>query len=198
MEKAHFLIRKYKSTDEIEWLRCRVLAFLNTAYFDDVIQEKSSYRNRSIELVAELEGKIVGLIDVECEKEPGAVCSSDRQLSGMIWHTAVHPDFQREGIGAALLAEAEKSAKQEGMQRLEAWTRDDSSVNEWYRRMGFDLRASYFHVYMEKNEIKREFQGVFGDFTPIQLFSHYQGNERRGIKKRFKRVHECRCYEKRI
>ncbi|HET7580810.1 MAG TPA: GNAT family N-acetyltransferase [Bacillales bacterium] len=195
MENTNFTIRKYRRTDETGWLRCRVLSFLGTAYFDDVVREKPQYDYPSVELVAELDGAIVGLIDVECEKEPGAVCSSDEHLSGMIWHVAVHPDFQHDGIGSALLEETERLAKRQGMQRLEAWTRDDPSTNEWYRCKGFHLRTSYLHVYMERDEIKREFQGVFGDFTPMQLFAHYQEPGKDRVKKRFKRVHECRCYE---
>ena len=63
------LIREYKDTDEIGWVRCRVLSFLHTAYFDNVLNKKEIYENPSIELVAELNGQIVGLIDVEYEKE---------------------------------------------------------------------------------------------------------------------------------
>lgn len=33
------LIRDYQNTDEQAWLRCRVLAFLNTAYYDTVLIE---------------------------------------------------------------------------------------------------------------------------------------------------------------
>ncbi len=31
-----FLISAYRPADEQGWLRCRVLAFLDSAYFDDV------------------------------------------------------------------------------------------------------------------------------------------------------------------
>lgn len=102
------LIRPYQESDEIGWLRCRVLAFLDTAYFDNVLNKKEIYDNPSIELVAEVDGKIVGLIDVELEDTPGTVCSSPSTKSGMIWHIAVHPDYRRNGIGNLLLQEVEK------------------------------------------------------------------------------------------
>lgn len=63
------LIRDYQNDDEQGWLRCRVLAFLNTAYYDNVLNKKEVYKNPSIELVAEIDGKIVDLIDVEYEKK---------------------------------------------------------------------------------------------------------------------------------
>ncbi|MBD2864879.1 hypothetical protein [Paenibacillus oceani] len=48
-----------------------MLSFLDTAYYDHVLREKETYDSYSIELVAEKHGMIVGLIDVELEKEVG-------------------------------------------------------------------------------------------------------------------------------
>ena len=62
-------IRSYRPEDEEGWVRCRVLAFLHTAYFDNVLQQKERYDNPSIELVAEVDGQIVGLIDIELEND---------------------------------------------------------------------------------------------------------------------------------
>ncbi|CDQ40019.1 hypothetical protein BN990_02337 [Virgibacillus salexigens] len=44
-------IRKYSVDDELGWVRCRVLSFLDTAYYDNVFSEKEKYENPSIELV---------------------------------------------------------------------------------------------------------------------------------------------------
>src|SRR5215211_5810104 len=115
-------IRPYEPSDEEAWLRCRVLSFLGGPYFDAVEREKERYERPSIELVAEEGGQIVGLIDVECEEEPGTVCYDRPGLGGMIWHLAVHPDRQRRGIGTALLREAELRAAERGLVRFEAWT----------------------------------------------------------------------------
>lgn len=60
-------IREYNDSDEVGWVRCRTLSFLNTAYFDNVLNKKENYENPAIELVAELNGQIIGLIDIEYE-----------------------------------------------------------------------------------------------------------------------------------
>lgn len=143
------IIRAYKDSDEIGWLRCRVLSFLHTAYFDNVLNKKKSYENPAIELVAELNGQIVGLIDVEYEKEEKTVCSRGEGLGGMIWHIAVHPDYYRQGIGEKLLHAAEKQAINIGLNRFEAWTRDDPCVRNWYEKMLFLNVHSYYHIYLE-------------------------------------------------
>jgi hypothetical protein len=75
------IIRRYETKDETGWLRCRVLSFLDTAYFDNVLREKEKYENPSLELVAEENNQIVGLIDVEYETEPKTICSHDNLVS---------------------------------------------------------------------------------------------------------------------
>lgn len=113
-------IRQYQPKDETGWLRCRVLSFLDTAYYDNVLKEKETYNHPSIEWVAEENRQIVGLTDIEYEVEEGTVCSRGIGLGGMIWHVAVHPDVQRKGVGKQLLHEAENIAREIGLNRLEA------------------------------------------------------------------------------
>ena len=51
------------------WLICRLLSFFDTAFFDAVEREKERYDKPAIELVAEKEGEIIGLLDLECESD---------------------------------------------------------------------------------------------------------------------------------
>ena len=60
-------VRPYEPGDEVGWVRCRVLAFLGSAFWDAVEREKERYEHAAIELVADDDGAIVGLLDVECE-----------------------------------------------------------------------------------------------------------------------------------
>lgn len=190
-------IRPYQIEDEQEWVRCRVLSFLDTAYFDNVLKEKEIYENPAMELVAEEEGQIVGLIDIEYEMKERTVCSRGTGLGGMIWHIAVHPDFRREGIGTKLLNEAERIAKNKGLNRLEAWTRDDEWVNKWYVKNGFTKVESYLHVYIDGgNELKGTIKSEMPNLFPVQAFAHYVGEDVELVKKKFNRAHECVCYEK--
>ncbi|MDN5353934.1 MAG: hypothetical protein PWQ09_690 [Candidatus Cloacimonadota bacterium] len=55
-------IRKYSKKDEQAWLRCRVVSFLDSAYFDNVLQKKEIYENPAIELIAEINNQLVGLM----------------------------------------------------------------------------------------------------------------------------------------
>lgn len=190
-------IRYYEPKDETGWLRCRVLSFLDTAYFDNVVREKERYHHPSLELVAEKNNQIVGLIDIEYEKEPGFICSNDKLVSGMIWHLAVHPDYQRNGIARRLLNEAIQILAHKNVNRLEAWTRDDFWVNKWYESNGFMKKDTYYHVYLEgKEELNDVLELKMSNLHPVQAFAHYVGDKHAEMKQRFKRVHECNMYER--
>ena len=194
------LIRPYVDADERGWVECRVLAFLDSAYYDAVEREKEHYERPSVELVAEVDGRIVGLIDVEYEEEPATVCEDRPGLGGMIWHIAVLRDFRRQGIASGLLAAAEDAVRPRGIERFEAWTRDDPWVQPWYESQGFVQIRSYLHVYVEHR--KSEMDGVIGSqlpgLKPLKVFAQYTGDERDDIRARFERVHDCVCYERRF
>ncbi|MDZ5472400.1 N-acetyltransferase [Bacillus sp. 31A1R] len=192
-------IRRYRLEDEMGWVRCRILSFLDTAYFDHVLKEKEKYENPSIELVAVIDHQIVGLLDIEYEIQEGTVCSRGEGIGGMMWHLAVHPDFRRRAIGKKLLIEAEKISKEIGLNRIEAWTRDDEWVNKWYENNQFEKVESYVHVFIDDGEeLKGVLKTEIPKLYPVQAFAHYVGDDKDGMKQKFKRVHECFCFEKQL
>ena len=185
------VIRPYEDRDERGWLICRLLSFFDTAFFDSVEREKERYDKPSIELVAEKDGEIVGLLDVECESDGLAARPG---LGGMIWHLATHPDHQRQGIASALLDEAERRACEREIVRLEAWTRDDAATLRWYGRHGFVQVDSYLHVYLEREDL-RPFDS---ELRLVKALAHYTGDRREEIRGRYARVHDDVLYEKRL
>ncbi|MFJ3993095.1 hypothetical protein ACIPWY_31140 [Streptomyces sp. NPDC090032] len=64
------VIREYRPADEISWLRCRVLSFLSTPYFDDVLTTKPQVRAPGFSPVVATElGAIAGIVDVGVDDE---------------------------------------------------------------------------------------------------------------------------------
>jgi GNAT superfamily N-acetyltransferase len=185
------VIRPYEERDERGWLICRLLAFFDTAFFDAVEREKERYDGAAIELVAESDGQIIGLLDLECRS---AGLSSRPGTGGMIWHLATHPEHQRQGVASALLAEAELQARERGLVRLEAWTRDDAPTQRWYERHGFVQIDSYLHVYLERDDLR----AFDTELRLVRALAHYTGDHRDEIRERFSRVHDDVLYEKRL
>ena len=130
-------IREYTGHDEQEWLRCRVVSFLDCSYYNDVLTRKESYENDSVSLVAEESGRIVGLIDVEIEKEAGSLCVAGSRPGAVIWHLAVLPEYRRRHVAAALWSEAKSRLNAKGVQYCEVWTQEDEAANRWYLAQGF-------------------------------------------------------------
>jgi ribosomal protein S18 acetylase RimI-like enzyme len=178
-------IRDYEPADEQTWLRCRVLSFLSTAYFDAVEPAKQS-PSPGAELVAVESGAVVGLLDLSVD---GALATIDS--------IAVHPDHQHRGIGTRLFELACVRAAALGATTIDAWTRDDEPTLRWYRARGFIESNHYLHVYAdyyvrpgEPGDAVRPAPGL----KPIKVFLHATLDRETELRGTFSRVHVCRRF----
>jgi ribosomal protein S18 acetylase RimI-like enzyme len=181
-------IRDYLPTDEQSWLRCRVVAFLGTSYFDDVWTTKTRTPAPGFDLVAVDErDQIVGVLDVSVD---GDLATIDT--------IAVHPDRQHIGIGRDLLAVAVARSRDAGAVTLDAWTRDDAETLRWYRTSGFDESDQYLHVYAnlyaDAGEPRRAIGSPRAGLDPVMLFLHGQLADEDRMRAEFARVHVCRRF----
>lgn len=191
-------IRDYRPLDEASWLRCRVLSFLGSAYYDDVRAERPALAPGAIRLVATIpkpEGittpgaeQVVGILDVEVWDDAGT-------RTATIDTIAVHPDHQRRGIADALLAQGLVRADDARAVVLDAWTREDHAANAWYVRHGFRVTEEYLHVHPAYDET--------GGFTspeplsrPVTALCHARLDDEAEVRSRYARVHRCRRYHR--
>lgn len=170
-------IRDYEPADEPSWLRCRVLGFLATSYYDDVWQAK---RRTDLELVALDGDSVVGVLDVSVS---GAKATID--------NVVVHPDHQGRGIATALLSEALRRLERCGVTSLDAWTREDRPALDWYARNGFMESSSYLHVHASADEVDTVVVVKYG-LTAAGAFLHARIEREAEMRQRFERVHVCR------
>ncbi|AYC35884.1 GNAT family N-acetyltransferase [Streptomyces griseorubiginosus] len=181
-------IRDYTAADEASWLRCRVLSFLNTPYFDDVRQTKPEIPGLGFELVAtDDSGAVLGVMDVTVDDDLATIDT-----------VAVHPDHQHQGHGRALLAEAQARARALGLTTLDAWTRDLPDTLRWYRAMGFSESSHYLHVYAnyytEPGEPDRAIGSRRPGLKPMAAFLHASLDEEQQLRDEFTRIHVCRRF----
>ena len=131
------VVRPYVAADEEQWLRCRVLSFLHTAFFDDVAVRKRD-RDAPVQLVAvDADDHVLGQLDATVDG-----------TEACLENIAVHPDHHGRGIGTTLLAEAVRTCRELGADTLTAWTRDDGATVRWYSGRGFEETLRYLHVYV--------------------------------------------------
>ncbi|WP_406674922.1 GNAT family N-acetyltransferase [Nonomuraea sp. N2-4H] len=180
-------IGDYTAEDETAWLRCRVLSFLTTASFDDVVTSKLTIPAPGFERVAESGGTLTGIIDVAIDGDLATIET-----------IAVHPDHQRRGIGRALLREARARARELGARTLDAWTRDDPGTLRWYRANGFTESEHYLHVYANYSTDPSEPDRAIGErrpgLPPMAVFSHARLEDEQALRAQFARVHICRRF----
>lgn len=110
---------------------------MDCSYFNDVLTKRETYENNAICLVAEDNGNIIGLIDVEIETSVGDLCVAGNVRGAVIWHLAVLPEYRRQSVATALWNEACKQLAERGVRHCEAWTQEDEPANRWYRKQGF-------------------------------------------------------------
>jgi ribosomal protein S18 acetylase RimI-like enzyme len=179
------VIRSYEPADEQAWLRCRVLSFLGTAYFDDVMPAKRS-PSPGAELVAVESGTVVGLLDMSVD---GALATIDS--------IAVHPDHQHRGIGTRLFELACVRAAALGATTIDAWTRDDEPTLRWYRARGCTESQHYLHVYADHYARPGEPAAAVHPapgLEPIKVFLHAPLDQEAELRAAFSRVHICRRF----
>lgn len=170
-------IRDYEPAHESSWLRCRVLGFLATNYYDDVWQAK---RRADLELVALDDGDVAGVLDVSV---PGAEATIETVV--------VHPDHQGRGIASALLEEAVRRLGRCGVTTLDAWTREDKASLNWYARNGFEEVSRYLHVHASADEVDTAIIAKHG-LVAAGAFLHARIEREAEMRQRFERVYVCR------
>ena len=183
-----YRIRAYAPADENSWLRCRVLSFLDTAYYDDVRRTKPAIPSSGLELVAVDETEAtVGIADTLIEGELATIDT-----------IAVHPDHQHRGLGRALLQQTCIRAHAMGATMLDAWTRDDLETLRWYRATGFVESDHYLHVYAnyytDPAEPDRAVSGTRQGLHPMAAFLRARIEDEEHLRREFGRVHVCRRF----
>ncbi len=184
LSSAPFTVRAYRPSDERGWLRCRVLSFLDTQYYDDVKPDRTVLTDPSIALVAvRLTGEVIGILDVEIDGKAATIDT-----------VATHPDHQSVGVGSALLREALLRLEAAQVETLDAWTREDVAANRWYRSHGFAEQYRYLHVYLNDGDDEAGFVTPGGLSTPVSAFLHGGIEDEARMRARFRRVYVCRQY----
>ncbi|WP_163542508.1 GNAT family N-acetyltransferase [Occultella kanbiaonis] len=177
-------IRDYRSDDAASWLRCRLLSFFETEYYDDVYTQRPTYELPSVQLVADHGGTVVGLLDATVDG-----------VEATIESVAVHPDHARTGIASRLLDAA--LPRLAGAHTLDAWTRGNEAANGWYLARGFRENHRYLHVYADSGVTDAELEGFTSPgplSAPLFAFAHARIDDEDEMRRRYRRVHVCRQY----
>lgn len=122
-------ITDYKSVYDL-WLSCKGMGLNDVDDSENGI-ERFLQRNPNTCFVAEMDDRIVGVI----------MAGSDGRR-GYIYHTAVHPNYRKQGIGSALVDTVLEALKQIGISKaaLVVFERNQDG-NAFWEKQGFTVRT---------------------------------------------------------
>lgn len=174
-------IRDYRPSDETSWLRCRVLGFLDTAYFDDVARHRPEHRP-DLSVVAVDKARVVALADAAIGADGDATIET----------LAVHPEHRRRGLASAMLDQLLPRLVDAGADKLHAWTRDDEAALAWYAAVGFVETFRYLHVYASTPAEAQRSGRHDPRLMPRGGFFHAWSEHEDELRRTYERVHVCR------
>lgn len=192
-------IRKYRTEDEKGWVRCRTLALLETTRYDEVLPAKPHYQNPSVQVVADHNGRIVGVLDIEYDTPARRICFREHSPGGVIRTLAVLPEYQREKVASHLLKYACSLIRQENIGHLEIWNRlEDKDACAFLEVQDFVSTYSYLHFYADGMNCRHYAPCRTLDCFVMQVYGEYTGSDTGMIRENADRVYECALFEREI
>jgi ribosomal protein S18 acetylase RimI-like enzyme len=132
---SEIAIREYQAADRDEWMRVHAIILTMSHAWNYSIQERPEYERDSVRLVALDGDRIVGLMDVEIEDEPGTLCLLKDSIGGYVLEFGRLPEYKGRRIGSMLIETARERLPDKGVTRMEFWTQD-RDAERFYRRIG--------------------------------------------------------------
>jgi len=192
------IIREYRKSDEREWLRCRVVSFLDCSYWNDVKTAKEEYPHPGISLIAKENGMIIGLIDIELDSDD--LSCTDKGRGAIIWHMAVLQEYRRTGTARKLWEYALKELHTRGIQYCEVWTQDDVAANSFYHSIGFRMEDSqtWIRCYAEGKQCNEllNHAAIGAIYGPEELVFDAPASRKKGLQGLCYRINEVRLYSR--
>ncbi|MEW6523030.1 MAG: GNAT family N-acetyltransferase [Bacillota bacterium] len=146
-----WVLRPYQHSDESAWLNTWGQVAVTSTAWVVLHHQKPRYRLPSLELVAELNGELVGFLDVEVESKPGTLGYAKDSCCGFVWEYGVRPDCQRRGIGRALVEAARAWLDSRGIRRMEFWSQEPRA-QAFYEAMGLTELGRHYQFFMDLPE----------------------------------------------
>ena len=136
MQIRKMVLNDYEAVYQL-WMSCAGMGLIN---LDDSREgiDKFLKRNPDTCFVAEKDAQIIGVI----------MAGNDGRR-GYIYHTAVHPEYRKQGIASALIEAALKALEQCGMNKVALVVFEKNKTgNQFWENRGFTVREDL--VYRNK------------------------------------------------
>jgi ribosomal protein S18 acetylase RimI-like enzyme len=143
------VIRAYRPEDEVEWMRVHAVIMSISHAWNYSIQERPLYEGyESTKLVVEVDGKIVGLTDIQYENTAGEICFLKDSRGGYVLEFGRLPEYAGHDLGKRLIDASVEDARAKGIHRLEYWSQD-RKAQRFYARLGLKEIGRHYRFRMK-------------------------------------------------
>lgn len=145
-------VRCYEKKDELSWLDVHASVMVDSFAWWTVIHKKPVYKNETIDLVATVQGKIVGFITIEINSE----VIPELNHYGFVWEFGVHRDYRGHNIGLLLIQKAHSILNSKFEINKSAWYSQDEEAQNYYQRLGMSEVARHWQFSIYPNTEHKE------------------------------------------
>ena len=131
-KKHKIQIQEYFPFMELQWLNVHSSVMIDSAAWWTVLHKKPVYKKAVVDLVALIDGKIVGFIVVEINSD----IIAEINPAGFVWEFSVHRDFRGNEIGKRLIEKAHAIMKEKFKINKSIWYSQEEKAQKYYERMG--------------------------------------------------------------
>jgi len=126
-------IENFSEHEYLEWLDCHASIMVDSYAWWTVLHKRPRYKNEIIDLVAKVEGKIVGFVTAELNSKVIDIVKDDY---GFVWEFGVHRNYRENGIGFKLINELHNSMRNNFGINKSIWYSQDTNAQAFYKKIG--------------------------------------------------------------
>ena len=145
-------IRPYEEADRDAWMCTHAIIMSTSHSWNYVIQERPDYAGYESTRLVAMDGEdVIGLTDIQYEKELGELCFNKDSRGGYVLEFGRLPEYTGHRIGEKLIEASKEDALTKGVHRLEYWSQD-RKAQRFYRRIGFPEIGRHYRFRMKAPE----------------------------------------------
>ncbi|MFP4457884.1 MAG: GNAT family N-acetyltransferase [Clostridia bacterium] len=139
-----------------QWLKTWAEIATNSMAWVALHHKRPEYSGEYLELVARLNGRIVGFMFTEIEVEPGQLGLKEDSCCGFVWEFGVLEEHRGKGIAKKMIEHTKGWLQERKINRMEFWSQD-KNAQKYYEKYNMEEIERHWQFYTKLNkEVRKE------------------------------------------
>jgi nitroreductase/GNAT superfamily N-acetyltransferase len=144
-------LEELKENEYDEWLKVWGEIATHSMAWVALHHQKPKYSGKHLELVAKLNGRIVGFMFTEIEEKPGEIGLLKKSKCGFVWELGVLEEHRSKGIAKKLIEYTKLWLKENNIYRMEFWSQE-KHAQKYYENLGMEEIERHWQFYTKLNK----------------------------------------------